>query len=62
MTEAARKLRVTPSDRKETVSDADKLKIAFWFIDKCGGIEAAERIVRAAAAALRSLVGDDTAS
>lgn len=36
-------------------SDGEKLKISFWFIDKMGGIDEANRILRAAGAALKEL-------
>lgn len=49
------KLSIHDRVSKEVKTDTDKLSIALWFIKKCGSLESAERVFRAAVSATREL-------
>lgn len=43
------------ADEEKEPSDVDLLKIALWFIGRCGNVDRAERVFKAASAAQREL-------
>lgn len=44
-----------PSKPKHEETDANCMKLALWYIDKCGSIERARRAFRAAAGGLSTM-------